>query len=485
MNHSRKALLEPLTASFIGNSFVKEEASAFRRPIVCPVTSSVIHHVYDSTPTTIQRGVASARTAFQSWKLTTGSERRDALLGIASAFRAHIDELSFLEALGGKTIRDARWDVESTIDYLQYFAGHADKIEGRTFSVNPRFRTFTQREPVGVTALVTAFNYPLLIAVWKLAPALACGNTVVIKPPPQTPLSTLYMASLASAHLPPGVLTVLPGGAESSQQICEHPEIDLISFTGSTQTGAAIGATAARAMKRVILELGGKNAFVVCPSADLDLAVEGLVDAAFGNAGQNCCAASRLFLDETIHDVFMQKLLARIRKIQIGDNMDERTDLGPLVDERHFENVRQFIERAKQQAHIQLVAGGSRHGSSGYFVEPTVFQNVDDADELGQTEVFGPVLVVMKPFKSLDEAIARTNGTQYGLTASVWSEKNAEIERFVRRVNVGLVWANCHNDTPSYLPFGGQKMSGIGKECGSAALDQFSATKSVHIRVDV
>ncbi|KAJ3081035.1 hypothetical protein HK102_002624 [Quaeritorhiza haematococci] len=455
--------------------------------LIDPNTGKPLVEILHGTTWHVDEAIKVAKTALSApkgWKDFKGSQRRDILFDVASAMQTHIRELTWLESVTGKTIKEARADIEATIECFKFFAGLADKIHGRHFTIDNDFDSYTIREPVGVCGFITSFNYPLLLTAWKVAPALACGNTIVIKPAPQTPLTTLYLAHLFSTatSLPRGVFNVVPGNADVGARIASHPAIDKVSFTGSTAVGRKILEASAKSnLNRVALELGGKAAMVVCADADLDKVVEDVVDAGFANVGQNCCQGSRLFLEESIHDIFLQKLKARLDRIKVGTHhsTEEDAEFGPLVDKNQFDRVMSFITQAKADSSIKLLTGGERAGTEGYFIKPTVFYDVDDCAPLAKEEIFGPVLTVVKPFTDLETVIDRANSTGYGLAAGVWTNDKRKADMLVRRLKAGVVWVNTYNWNPPYLPFGGSKMSGFGKDLGYESLDEFSFSKSV------
>ncbi|KAJ3063619.1 hypothetical protein HDU98_000577, partial [Podochytrium sp. JEL0797] len=395
----------------------------------------------------------------------------DALLGLAEAMSQNRELLAYSEAIVGKTIGDSRLDVDASVECFRFFSGQADKAHSRSFSLHPTQRSFTIREPVGVCGLITSFNYPLLLAAWKLAPCLASGNTVLLKPSHQTPFSSLLLASLSKPFLPPGVLNVLLGDATTGSHITSNTSISKISFTGSTSAGAKVASQLALSTRKATLELGGKNAIIVHKDAQLSRAVSFAVDAAFGNAGQNCCAGSRVIVHREVHDEFVGLVKERVRGLKVGDAREEGTGVGPVVDEVAMWRVLGFVERAKSTA-ARLECGGGRVQRGGYFVEPTVLSGVEDASELAQEEVFGPVLSVLKPYDTIEEAVERVNGCKYGLAAGIFTDSIRTANQAVKKLKAGFVWVNNYNEVPAYLPLGGFKSSGYGKECGLEAMDE-------------
>ncbi|KAI8388081.1 aldehyde dehydrogenase domain-containing protein [Radiomyces spectabilis] len=364
----------------------------------------------------------------------------------------------------GKSQEDALFEVEDTIECLRHFAGYSDKLAGQAHTGNG-LHAYTQKEPYGTVGLITSFNYPLLLTGWKLAPSLAAGNCAIVKPAPQTPLTTLALAGLATDILPAGVLSVLPGGAEIGQAILKG--VDKISFTGSTAVGQSIMREAAATLTPITLECGGKNAAIVLADADLDEAARHIASGAFSNAGQNCCAVSRVLVSVEVHDTFLDKL---------SQHLDTQ-DWGPLIDQTQYERVLGHIERATESP--AFVGPRNNDGQSGYYVPPTVFTQVDDHSPLARQEIFGPVLSILKPFRTIEEAIGRANNSPYGLAAGVFTKDYKRAHSIVPQLKAGVVWVNTYNLMPSFLPFGGVKMSGIGKDLGQAAMNEFTIEKSV------
>ncbi|KAJ3212985.1 hypothetical protein HDU67_003477 [Dinochytrium kinnereticum] len=409
------------------------------------------------------------------------------MLRLADAMEARSEDLALAEAVTGKPIMDARADVSASVDCMRFFAGFCDKIHARSFSYGPNLRTYTLREPLGVCGLITSFNYPLLLATWKLAPSLAAGNTTILKPARQTPLSTLLLASLSATStpkgsiLPPGVLNVLPGGANVGEIIVKDPLVKKISFTGSTAAGRRVGVGAVESgpgLKRTALELGGKNAIIVCDDADVNAAVEHIIEASFSNAGQNCCAGSRILVDRSLYHDFTFRLKERMNLLRVGDPLQEDTQIGPLVDETAMLKVQEFIKSGVKDG-LELLSKENSLDRQGYFVEPTAFQNVPDDHPIAKDEIFGPVVAILKPFDTLEEAICRANNTQYGLASGVMTRSVANAEQCISKLKCGFVWVNTYNFVPPFLPLGGVGESGYGKDCGFEAIDEFTSTKSV------
>ncbi|KAI8830219.1 aldehyde dehydrogenase [Chytriomyces cf. hyalinus JEL632] len=485
------AQLRQLNRSFIHNAFSPVSVSAnTTRPLLNPSTNLPLLHSFDASADDVSNAVQSAQNAFQNkdntgWANMSGSFRRDALLALANCMANNRNLFAECEALTGKPVADSLLDVDSCVETFKFFAGFADKMHGRSFRSLSNHHSFTVREPLGVCGLITSFNYPLLLASWKIAPALASGNTVVIKPAHQTPISTLLLASLAGENiLPPGVLNVVLGDATVGAALANHSGIQKLSFTGSTRGGNAVahilaGSGDAGFPRPGTFELGGKNAIIVCEDADLEASVDQVVDAAFSNSGQNCCAASRLLLHASIHDEFIEMLVDRVKLLKVGDAMDSQTRVGPLVDSRAVATVVGAIEKANSDG-FHLACGGASVLEPGFFVQPTVFTGVSDTSSLALHEIFGPVLAVLDPFENVDEAIQRANATPYGLAAGIFTNSLRHANLAVSKLKAGFVWVNCYNDVPSHMPLGGVKASGHGKECGYEAIDEFTSIKSVH-----
>jgi aldehyde dehydrogenase (NAD+) len=449
-----------------------------------PATEEVIGRVAEGDAQDIDLAVRSASAAFeQSWGRLPGRDRGRILLAFAEQIRAHADELVALESLdSGKPVSAIRrQDLPAVLDTLTYYAGWADKINGQVVPTRPDALTYVIREPVGVVGAIIPWNFPLMIGMWKIAPALACGCTVVLKPAELTSLTALRLGELAlAAGLPPGVLNVVPGfGKTAGVALVEHPDVDKITFTGSPAVGRQILRGAAGNFKRVTLELGGKSANIICADADIDQAVKAASSGIFFNTGQVCSAGSRILAHESIYDEVVEKLAARARAIRLGDPREPATAMGPVVSAVQMQRVLGYIDIGRNEG-ARIVAGGSRHGDTGFFIEPTVFASVDPAMRISQEEIFGPVASVIS-FKDDEDAIRIANGTNYSLAAGVWSADFGRIHRFVSRLKAGTVWANTFGPTDVRLPWGGSRDSGFGREHGEVALENFTEPKSVWI----
>jgi len=455
-----------------------------------PATEEVIAHVADCKQADVDLAVAAARKAFDSgpWPNMSPSQRGRILWKIGDLILENLEELAQLESLdNGKPISVARAaDVPLAADLFHYMAGWATKIEGNTLALSvpytpgAEYHAYTRREPIGVVAQIIPWNFPLLMAAWKLGPVLTAGCTVVLKPAEETPLSALRLAQLClDAGLPPGVLNVITGFGEScGAPLAAHPRVNKVAFTGSTEVGKLIVKAAAHDLKKVTLELGGKSPNIVLDDADLDVAIPGASNAIFFNHGQCCCAGSRLFVQERRYERVLEGVSDAAKKIRIGPGLDPATQMGPLVSKVQFERVTGFLESGKQEG-ARTVVGGSRHGNAGYFVQPTVLDGTQENMRVYQEEIFGPVVTVT-PFKEVDDdLIRRANDTVYGLAAGVWSSDMKRAHRIANKLRAGTVWINCYNIFDASMPFGGYKQSGWGREMGHEVLNNYLETKAI------
>ena len=455
-----------------------------------PADASVIAQVPDSDKEDINRAVAAARRAFESgpWRRLTPSERGKVVWRIGDLILEHADELADLESLdNGKPRAVARVaDVPLAADLFHYMAGWATKIEGHTIPISvpyapdAQFHAFTLREPVGVVGQIIPWNFPLLMAAWKLGPALASGNCVVLKPAEQTPLSALRLGELIlEAGIPEGVVNVVTGfGETAGAALAAHPDVDKIAFTGSTEVGKIIVRAAAGNLKKVSLELGGKSPNIVFKDVgDLDATIAGAANAIFFNHGQCCCAGSRLMVERDIFDDVVAGVVEHAQKIKLGPGLSPDTEMGPLVSEEQLSRVTRYMHQGKQEGAC-YVTGGTRAGDRGYFVDPTVIKNVKPQMSIVREEIFGPV-VVAEPFTKPEELIPRANQTEYGLAAGVWTRDISKAYRVAAQLKAGTVWINCYNVFDAALPFGGYKQSGWGREMGHEALELYTQTKAV------
>lgn len=452
---------------------------------VNPATEETIAEVAEGDAQDVDRAAKAARRAFDSgpWSRMDARDRGKLIYRLADLIEEEIDELAALESLdNGKPVKDARAaDLPLVIDCLRYYAGFADKIQGATIPVRGNYFTYTRREPVGVAGQIIPWNFPMLMVAWKWGPALAAGCTIVMKPAEQTPLTCLRMAQLAQeAGIPDGVINVVPGyGPTAGAAVVKHPMIDKVAFTGEHRTAQIIMRDAAESLKRLTFELGGKSPNVILADADLDRAAAGTNFGLFFNQGQCCCAGSRVFVEDRVHDEFVERLtkLASVRRL--GNPLSPDTDQGPQVDQAQFDKIMSYIELGHQEG-AECRTGGNRSGDRGYFVEPTIFSNVTDDMAIAREEIFGPVMSVLR-FSDWEELIARANQTFYGLAAAVWTRDVSKAHDFARRVRAGTVWVNCYDVFDAAAPFGGFKMSGQGRELGEEGLKAYTESKTVTI----
>jgi aldehyde dehydrogenase (NAD+) len=474
------------TKLLINNQWVNS-ASGKTFPTINPATGDEICQVSEADAPDVERAVKAARAAFNGpWRKISAAQRGVLLNKLADLMEKHADELAKLEALdNGKPYAVARAaDLPLSIACMRYYAGWADKVQGKTIPIGGPYFCYTKHEPVGVVGQIIPWNFPLLMQAWKLGPALATGNTVVMKPAEQTPLSALRVGELiVEAGFPEGVVNLLPGyGPTAGAAIANHMDVDKVAFTGSTEVGHLIMEAAARTnLKRVTLELGGKSPNIVFADADMDQAIEGAHFALFFNQGQCCCAGSRLFVEEKVYDEFVEKSVARARRRKVGDPFQADVEQGPQVDETQFDKVMGYIEAGKKEG-ATLACGGGRVGDRGYFIEPTVFTDVQDNMKIAEEEIFGPVLSVIK-FKTIDEVVQRANNSMYGLAAAVWTRDISKAHAIANNVRAGTVWVNCYDVFDAAAPFGGFKQSGIGRELGEYGLQQYTEVKTVTIKM--
>jgi aldehyde dehydrogenase (NAD+) len=484
---SAAPLMTPLmTKLLINNRWVSSE-SGKTFPTINPATGEEICQVAEADAGDVDNAVRAARTAFEGpWRKMHASERGRMLHRLADLIEKNADQLALLESVdNGKPVSVAKAvDVAKTVACYRYFAGWADKVQGKTIPIDGDFFCYTKHEPIGVVGQIIPWNYPMLMQSWKLAPALATGNTVVMKPAEQTPLSALRIGELiVEAGFPEGVVNLLPGfGPTAGAAIAHHMDVDKVAFTGSTEVGRLIMAAAAHSnLKRVTLELGGKSPNIIFEDTDLDAAVEGAHMGIFVNQGQSCCAGSRVFVEEKIYQQFVEKSVARAQQRRVGDPLDPNTQQGPLVNQSQFDRVMGYIESGRSDG-ATLAYGGERVGDRGYFIRPTVFAGVQDDMKIAREEIFGPVMSVIA-FKDVDEVIARANHTNYGLAAGVWTRDIKKALAVANGVRAGTLWVNCYHVLDTRAPFGGFKQSGIGRELGEYGLQQYTEVKTVTVKL--
>ncbi|MBI2826175.1 MAG: aldehyde dehydrogenase family protein [Planctomycetia bacterium] len=472
------------TECFIGGKWVAAKSGKTFETIN-PATEEVIAKVAEGDAADVDLAVAAARNALEKgpWGKMDARDRGRLMNKLADLIEEELDDLAALETLdNGKPIRDSRaGDLPLVIDCLRYYAGFADKIHGQTIPVRGNYFTYTRREPVGVVGQIIPWNFPMLMVAWKWGPALAAGCTIVMKPAEQTPLTCLRMARLAQkAGIPDGVINVVPGyGPTAGAAIVKHRDVDKVAFTGEYKTAQIIMADASQTLKRLTFELGGKSPNIVFADADLDAAAAGAHFGLYFNQGQCCCAGSRLFVQEKVYDKLVDKIAGMNKTRKLGDPLDPATEQGPQVDKAQFDKIMHYIEVGKKEG-AQCVTGGNRFGQRGFYVEPTLFAGVNDEMSIAKDEIFGPVLSVLK-FKDVDEIIERGNNTFYGLAAAVWTRDIAKAHHLAAKLKAGTVWINCYDVFDAAAPFGGFKMSGMGRELGEKGLDAYTETKTVTV----
>jgi phenylacetaldehyde dehydrogenase len=487
------ATLEPTVSSFVArkhkmliNGKWVESASGKRFPTFNPATGEVLSEVAEGDREDINRAVKAARAAFETgpWSKMTPSERGRAIWRLADLMEKHLEDFAQIESLdNGKPLKIARAaDVPLAVDLFRYMAGWATKIEGNTIPLSAgrgKFLAYTLREPIGVVGQIIPWNFPLLMAAWKLGPALATGCTIVLKPAEQTPLTSLRLGELLQeAGIPDGVVNIVPGyGETAGAALAAHPDVDKVAFTGSTEVGKLILQAAAGNLKKVSLELGGKSPNVVFDDADLETAIPGAASAIFFNHGQCCCAGSRLYVEQKVFDKVVEGVAHRAEKINVGPGLENASDMGPLVSEEQLNRVCGYLESGKAEG-AKAVTGGSRHGDKGYFVKPTVLVDTNEKMKVVQEEIFGPVVTAI-PFRDPEEIVPRANDSIYGLAAGVWSRDIKKAHTLAAKLKAGTVWINCYNVFDAALPFGGYKQSGWGREMGHEVLEAYTETKAV------
>lgn len=480
-----EAVAQKEYAHFIGGKW-QESASGKKIDVINPATGELLARVAAGDSRDVDQAVAAAEKAFETWRLSTAMERQNVLLEIAARIEKRARDYAMLETLNvGKPIRESSFiDIPFAIDHFRYFAGVLRNLQGHTQSVDPTTLHLTLREPLGVVGHILPWNVPLLLASWKLAPSLAAGNTVVMKPAEQTPLTLLQLADDLKDLLPPGVLNVVTGyGPDAGAALASHPRVRRLSFTGETTTGRLILQYASENIVPATMELGGKSPHIIFPDADVERALEGVLIGIFLNQGEVCSAGSRLFVHDAIYDSFMEKLVAKAKGIKVGDPTKEDTQLGAIVSREQMEKVLSYIEIGKKEG-ATLLCGGTRPSdsalSNGFFVTPAVFGGVRNRMRIAQEEIFGPVVSVIR-WKDYDAMIAEANDVAYGLGAGLWTENLPLAIKTAKALQAGTVWINSYNALAAGAPFGGYKKSGFGRECAFETLVSYTQTKSLFV----
>jgi 1-pyrroline dehydrogenase len=469
--------------NFVGGEWV-DAIEGGTAEIINPATGETIAEVPSGSEADVDRAVEAAKAALPEWLETTPGERAEMLLELADAIEEHADELAEVESRNvGKPARHSRFELTKTVDYLRFFAGAARCLEGRAAGEYMRgYTSFQRREPIGLVGQIAPWNYPLMMGVWKIGPALAAGNVTVLKPSEQTPLTTLMLADYAADIFPKGVLNVITGDGEPvGAGIVRHPDVRMVSLTGDAATGKEVAKAASETLKRVHLELGGKAPVIVFDDADPAAVAAGIRSSAFWNSGQDCTAGSRVVAGPKIYDKLVEELVPAVESLHVGDPAEgNQIEMGPVISKAQQERVFGFLERA---AKANVLTGGVSNGERGFFVEPTVVVDIEQTDEIVQKEVFGPVVTVQR-FADDDEALAWANDVTYGLAASVWTRDIGRALNAARRLEFGTVWINDHGTGVSEMPHGGYKQSGYGKDKSIYAIEDYTQIKHVMAKID-
>ncbi len=476
--------LEPMLI----NGELQEGNSTNRIPVYDPSTEEVIAEIPDATSADVDAAITAARNAFDhgGWPQTTAQERGRILFRIAQKIRAEAASLAELESRNsGKPIVEAEFDMADAVTCFEYYGGLATKISGTVNPVPDNALSLSLKEPVGIAGQIIPWNYPLLMAAWKLAPALAAGCTCVLKPAEQTPLTALKLASwLGECGVPPGVVNVITGlGETAGARMVAHPQVDKIAFTGSAAVGKVIMKSAADTLKRVTLELGGKSPNIFFADADFEAAIDGALFGVFINQGEVCSAGSRVLVERSIYPKFVEAMTEKARTIKLGAPLDRATKMGPLVSREQYDRVRRYQSLGKNEAKVAIGGGTPSAFSRGYYVEPTIFYDVDNSARIAREEIFGPVAAVI-PFEDEADALKIANDTPFGLAAAVWSRDIYRALRMVKAIRAGIVWVNHMQPTYVEAPWGGYKQSGFGRELGVHGIDEYLETKQVHINLN-